>query len=53
MTTSFFVTGLGVIVSLVGWYLAPSAWGYGIFGFGLAHIVLGLFEIFRNPVRSR
>ncbi|WP_193571507.1 hypothetical protein [Paenibacillus psychroresistens] len=51
MPTSWVVTGLGVIVSLLGWYLTPSAWGYGIFGFGLAHIVLGLLDMFRVPVR--
>jgi hypothetical protein len=52
MTTSWVVTGLGVIVSLLGWYLTPNAWGYGIFGFGLAHIMLGLLDMFREPVRS-
>jgi hypothetical protein len=51
MTTSWIVTCLGVIVCLLGWYLTPSAWGYGIFGFGLAHIVLGLLDMFREPVR--
>lgn len=44
MTAGWIVTGLGVIVSLIGWYLTPGAWGYGIFGFGLAHIVLGLWR---------
>ncbi len=53
MTTSWVVTGLGIIVSLLGWYLTPSAWGYGILGFGLAHVVLGLLDMFREPVRAR
>ncbi|WP_164931430.1 DUF4175 domain-containing protein [Longirhabdus pacifica] len=52
MTISWIVTGLGVIVSLLGWYLTPTAWGYGIFGFGLAHIVLGILDMFRTPVRN-
>lgn len=53
MTGSWMVTGLGVIVSLIGWYLTPSSWGYGIFGFGLAHIVLGILDMFRNPDQER
>ena len=53
MTVSWIVTGLGVIVSLLGYYLTPNAWGYGILGFGLAHIVLGILDMFRNPARSR
>ncbi len=51
MTKSWVVTGLGIVVSLLGWYLTPNAWGYGIFGLGLAHIVLGLRDMFRVPVR--
>ncbi|GAA3406514.1 hypothetical protein ACFFNY_24225 [Paenibacillus hodogayensis] len=53
MTTSWVVTVLGVIVALIGWYLAPNAWGYGILGFGLAHIVLGVLDMFRTPGRVR
>lgn len=53
MAVSWIVTGLGVIVSLLGYYLTPSAWGYGILGFGLAHIVLGVLDMFRAPSRSR
>lgn len=53
MTTSWVVAGLGVIVSLLGWYLMPTAWGFGIFGFGLAHIVLGLLDVFRQGARAR
>ncbi|WP_379151521.1 hypothetical protein [Paenibacillus sp. sgz5001063] len=53
MTVSWIVTGLGIIVSLLGYYLTPSAWGYGILGFGLAHIVLGILDMFRAPSRSR
>lgn len=53
MIASWIVAGLGVIVSLVGYYLTPGAWGYGILGYGLAHIVLGVVNMFRAPVRSR
>ncbi|MCE5168126.1 hypothetical protein LQV63_02170 [Paenibacillus profundus] len=53
MAVSWVVTGLGVVVSLLGYYLSPSAWGYGILGFGLAHIVLGVLDMFRMPERSR
>lgn len=53
MTASWILAGLGVIVSLIGWYMTPSAWGYGIFGFGLAVLVLGLLDMFRSPVRGR
>jgi hypothetical protein len=51
MITSWVVTALGIIISIMGWYLTPNAWGYGIFGFGVAHIVLGMLDMFREPVR--
>jgi hypothetical protein len=53
MATSWVVIILGAIVSLLGWYLTPYAWGYGILGFGLAHIVLGILNMFREPGRVR
>ena len=53
MVVSWIVTGLGVAVTLLGWYLTPDPWGYGLFGFGLAHIVLGILDMFRDPVRER
>jgi hypothetical protein len=53
MTVSWIVTGLGVIVSLLGWFLTPDEWGWGILGFGLAHIVLGLLDMFREPANQR
>lgn len=53
MIVSWIVAGLGVIVSLIGYYMTPSAWGYGILGFGLAHILLVILDMFRNPARSR
>jgi hypothetical protein len=51
--TSWTVVVLGVIVSLLGWYLTPNAWGYGILGFGLAHILLGVLDMFRVSERER
>lgn len=53
MAYSWIVTAIGVIVSLIGWFLMPYAWGYGILGFGLAWIVLGLLEMVRTPARAR
>lgn len=51
VTVSWIVTGVGVVVTLLGYYLTPSAWGYGILGFGLAHVVLGILDMFRSPER--
>ncbi len=53
MTISWIVTILGIIVSLIGWFLTPDAWGFGILGFGLAHIVLGILDMFRQPIKAR
>ncbi|GIO66898.1 hypothetical protein NYE48_09790 [Paenibacillus sp. FSL M7-1455] len=53
MAISWIVTGIGVIVSLLGYYLTPNAWGYGILGFGLAWVVLGILNMFRQPVPDR
>ncbi|WP_422657230.1 hypothetical protein ACK8P5_15860 [Paenibacillus sp. EC2-1] len=52
MSVSWIVTLLGVIVSLLGYFLIPNNWGYGILGFGLAHILLGVLEMFRGPGKS-
>lgn len=52
MSVSWIVTLLGVIVSLLGYFLIPNDWGYGILGFGLAHILLGILQMFRRPVES-
>ncbi len=51
ITTSWIVVGLGVIVSLIGWYVG-SYWGAGILGFGLAHILLGVLDMFRPTVKT-
>ncbi|MBN2984245.1 hypothetical protein [Cohnella algarum] len=53
MATSWIVIAIGVVVSLIGWFMTPSAWGYGILGHGLAWIVLGILDMFRAPARAR
>jgi len=50
-TTSYIVAGLGVIVTLIGWYVG-DLWGAGIMGFGLAHILLGILDMFRPAVKA-
>ena len=50
-TTSYIVAGLGVIVALIGWYVG-GLWGAGIMGFGLAHILLGILDMFRPAVKA-
>lgn len=50
-TTSWIVAGLGVIVALIGWYVG-GIWGAGILGFGLAHILLGILDMFRTGVKT-
>ncbi|MFE5319530.1 hypothetical protein ACFQ88_12560 [Paenibacillus sp. NPDC056579] len=53
MTASWIVVVLGIIVSSFGWYITPGAWGYGLFGFGMAHIVLGIIDMFRFSPNHR
>lgn len=50
--TSWIVIGLGVIVAAVGWLFVPGAFGAGLIGFGLAHIVLGIIDLFRPTVKT-
>ncbi|WP_350342624.1 hypothetical protein PRVXH_001001 [Proteinivorax hydrogeniformans] len=50
-STSYVVVGLGVIVSLLGWFMRGEL-GAGILGFGLAHIVLGLLDTARPTVND-
>lgn len=52
MAISWIVTVVGIVVSLIGFYLTPGAWGYGILGFGLAIVVLGILDMFRSPERQ-
>jgi hypothetical protein len=53
-TTSWAVTGLGAIVTTLGWVLRPRSrkMSSGIMGFGLAHLVLGLLDMVRPTVRN-
>lgn len=53
MAVSWIVSGIGVVVSLIGYYFTPSAWGYGILGFGLAWILLGILDMFRYPIKGQ
>ena len=49
-TTSWIVTGVGAVVTGVG-YMTGGNLGAGIMGFGLAHVVLGILDMFRPSVR--
>lgn len=55
MSTGYWVAVVGIVVSLIGWSMMDSQLGAGIFGFGLAHIVLGLLDAAfnRRSVRQR
>lgn len=50
-TTSWGITGLGVVVAGVG-RMVGGTLGAGLMGFGLANIVLGLADMFRPAGRS-
>ncbi|MBE0467177.1 MAG: hypothetical protein IBX71_08165 [Candidatus Desulforudis sp.] len=50
--TSWIVIGLGVIVAAVGWLFVTGLLGAGLIGFGLAHIVLGIIDLFRPTVKT-
>lgn len=52
ITTSYVVIGLGVIVALIGYYLIGGTLGAGVTGFGLAHILLGILDMFRPSVKT-
>lgn len=47
-TVSWTVAGVGAVVTLLGWLMEPSPLSYGIVGFGLAHVVLGLLDLYRT-----
>lgn len=51
-TTSWIIVGIGVVVSLIGWYIAGMT-GAGILGFGLAWIVLGILDMLRPAVQPK
>lgn len=44
MNTGYWVAFIGAIVSFIGWSMMDTRFGAGVFGFGLAHIVLGLLD---------
>ncbi|HEX6988817.1 MAG TPA: hypothetical protein VF282_05055 [Bacillota bacterium] len=47
-SVSWTVVGIGAVVTLLGWFMRPSPLAYGITGFGLAHVVLGLLDLYRT-----
>jgi len=52
MTTSWIVVAVGAIVAAIGYYIGDML-GAGILGFGLAHVILGILDMFRPSVRAR
>lgn len=51
-TTNLVVTGLGAAVTGVGATMLGGPIATGAIGFGLAHIVLGMADMFRPSVRG-
>ena len=51
-TTSWAVSGLGLLVTAVGATMLPKKVGAGILGFGLAHVVLGQLDRLRPTVKG-
>jgi len=49
-TTSWVVTGVGAAVTAAG-LMTGGMLGAGITGFGLAHVVLGVLDMFRPTVQ--
>lgn len=52
-TTSWAVSGLGLVVSGLGARMMSKKIGAGILGFGLAHVLLGQLDRLRPTVRER
>ncbi|KJS86210.1 MAG: hypothetical protein JM58_07275 [Peptococcaceae bacterium BICA1-8] len=52
-TTSWVVTGLGAAVTAVGATALSGPAAAGVIGFGAAHIVLGVLDMFRPTIRNR
>ncbi|HOA36232.1 MAG TPA: hypothetical protein PKV91_06245 [Bacillota bacterium] len=50
-TTSWAVAGLGLVVAGIGRMVGGNL-GAGLTGFGLAHVVLGLADMFRQEIRN-
>ncbi len=51
-TTSWTVSGLGLLVSTLGAKMFKNKLGAGILGFGLAHVILGQLDRLRPTVRE-
>lgn len=51
-TTSWVVSGLGILVSSIGARMAKNRVGAGIVGFGLAHVLLGQLDRLRPTVKE-
>lgn len=51
-TTSWVVTGLGAAVTTVGATALSGPIAAGAIGFGAAHVVLGVLDMYRPSVRS-
>lgn len=52
-TTSWTLIAVGALVSGIGYSLLPGRFGAGLLGFGLAHIMLGILDMFREAARNR
>lgn len=50
-TTSWGVAGLGLVMAGVGKAVGGNL-GAGLMGFGLAHVVLGLADMFRPEIQN-
>lgn len=53
MRTVIAVLSAGVLGLLLGIYLLPDKWGYGLLGFFSAHLVLGALMAFREREGTR
>lgn len=50
--TSLVVAGLGAAVTTLGATALSGPVGAGVIGFGAAHVVLGILDMFRPSVRN-
>ena len=50
-TTSWAVSGLGLLVTSLGAVMLPKKIGAGVLGFGLAHVILGQLDRYRPTVK--
>jgi hypothetical protein len=52
-TTSWTITSLGALVTLLGQKRFRGLIGAGLTGFGLAHLILGLLDMARPTIRAQ